>query len=372
MHQHQLMMPRMPSVNIREATSAKTKGLLLITIVVVCTSFVFPGAPRAQTTPRRHLMIVVEKAFPGATLYDADTDEPICDINVGTMSPHEAAFSLDGRTAYIPIYGSTNEGVPGTNGHTIDFFRTSDCQKIASLDTRKYLRPHGMWVARSGTLYVTSEMAQSILLINPLVPQIIHTIPTGSPWTHMLAVTADEKHAFTSNVRSKTISILDIPNRKILRTIATTSDNHRMTISPDGKWFVTSEVEGKVLFYRTTDDQLDFSVDVDGWAFVGKFAADGLYYEMGSGSPHSPNAAWGNGPLRVWKIDPANRNVLATATDNLGSGTGSLAINPYNHEIYVSAMVDNQIDVLDSTTLKILKRLPTKQTPDCIEFTEVR
>lgn len=317
-------------------------------------------------------MIVVEKTFPGATLYNADTDEPICDMNVGIMSPHEAAFSLDGRTAYIPIYGSTNEGVPGTNEHTIDFFRTSDCRKITSLDTGKYLRPHGMWVGRSGTLYVTSEITRSILLVDPREPKIIATIPTGSPWTHMLAVTADEKQAFTSNVRSKTISILDIPDRKILKTISTTSDNHRMTISPDGKWFVTSVVEGKVLFYRTSDDQLDFSVDVDGWAFVGKFGADGLYYEMGSGSPRTPNTSWGNGPLRVWKIDPASRKVLATASDNLGSGTGSLVINPFNREIYVSAMVDNQINVLDPATLKVLKRIRTKQTPDCIEFTEVR
>ena len=347
---------------------------LLLLAVVATLSLAFPisESPRAQNIPHRHLMIVVEKALPGATLYDADTDQPICDMNVGIMSPHEAAFSLDGRTAYVPIYGSTNEGVPGTNEHAIDFFRTSDCQKISSLDTGKYLRPHGMWVGSSGTLYVTSEITQSILLIDPHEPKIVATIPTGSPWTHMLAVTADEKRAFTSNVRSKTISVLDIPNRRILNTISTTSDNHRMTISPDGKWFVTSLVEGKVLFYRTSDDQLDFSVDVDGWAFVGKFAADGLYYEMGSGSPRTPNASWGNGPLRVWKIDPASRKVLATATENLGSGTGSLAINPFNHEIYVSAMVDNQIDILDPATLKVIKHLATKQTPDCLQFTAVK
>ena len=315
-------------------------------------------------------MIVVEKALPGATLYDADTDQPICDMNVGIMSPHEAAFSLDGRTVYIPIYGSTNEGVPGTDEHTIDFFRTSDCRKIASLDTGKYLRPHGMWVGHSGTLYVTSEISQSILLIDPRQPKIIAAIPTGSPWTHMLAVTSDEKWAFTSNVRSKTISVLDIPNRKIVKTITTSSDNHRMIVSPDGKWFITSLVEGKVLFYRVSDDSLDFSVPVDGWAFVGKFGADNLYYEMGSGSPHS-STSWGSGPVRVWKIDPKTRKVLGTATDNLGAGTGSLAINPFNKEIYVSAMLDNQIDVIDPSTLKVLKRLPVKGTPDCIEFTAV-
>jgi len=348
------------------------KGLLLSIVITALAAAISPAAPRAQSSRRKHLMIVVEKGLPGATLYDADSDQPICNMNVGVMSPHEAAFSLDGRSAYIPIYGSTNEGVPGTNGHTIVFFRTSDCAKIASLDTGKYLRPHGLWVGGSGTLYVTSEIAQSVLLVDPRVPKIIGTIPTGSPWTHMLAVTADEKQAFTSNVRSKTVSILDIPNRKITKIISTTSDNHRMTISPDGKWFVTSLVEGRVLFYRTSDDRLDFSVPVDGWAFVGKFAADGLYYEMGSGSPRTPNAAWGTGPVRVWKIDPASRKVLATAAEDLGSGTGSLAINPFNNEIYVSAMLNDQIDVLDPATLKLLRKLPTGQTPDCIEFTAVR
>jgi DNA-binding beta-propeller fold protein YncE len=228
-----------------------------------------------------------------------------------------------------------------------------------------------MWVGRSGTLYVTSEIAKSLLLIDPLQRKIIATIPTGSEWTHMIAATSDEKQLFTSNVRSKTISVLDIPDRKLVKTIPTASNNHRMTISRDQKWFVTSLEEGKVLFYRISDDQLDFSVDVDGWSFVGKFAADGLYYEMGSLTLRT-STAWGTGPLRVWKIDPTSRKVLVSSTDDLGAGTGSLAINPFNHEIYVTAFSTDQIDVLDPATLKVITRLPTKVTPDGIEFTAVR
>jgi len=350
----------------------KLSLILGIFALTIAGPFAATGARQTpQTALRKHLMIVVEKALPGATIYDADTDEPICDMSMGTMSPHEAAFSLDGRTAYVPVYGSTNEGVPGTNGHEIDFFRTSDCKKIATIDTGKYERPHGMWVGRSGTLYVTSEIAKSLLLIDPRQQEIVGAIPTGSEWTHMIAVTSDEKTVFTSNVRSKTISVLDIPNRKLGKTIPTSSNNHRMTISADQKWFVTSLEEGKVLFYRISDGGLDFSVSVDGWAFVGKFAADGLYYEMGSLAPRD-STTWGTGPVRVWKIDPASHKVLASTTEDLGLGTGSLAINPFNKEIHVTAMTTNQIDVIDPTTLKVLKRLPTKQTPDGIEFTAVR
>ncbi|MGH9574486.1 MAG: YncE family protein [Candidatus Acidiferrales bacterium] len=347
--------------------------LLLISIAITIGAATSPALPPpfAQAIQHPHLMIVVEKGLPGATLYDADTDQPICDAKSGAMSPHEAAFSPNGRIVYLPIYGSTNIGVPGTNEHAIEFFSTSDCKKVGSLETGEYLRPHGAWAGGSGTLYVTSELAQSILLIDPRQRKIVAAIPTGSRWTHMLAVTSDEKRAFASNTRSKTISVLDIPDRKILKTIATTSANHRLAISPDGKWFVTSLEEGKVLFYRASDDSLDFSVPVDGWAFVGKFAADGLYYEMGSGSPHT-SKSWGTGPVRVWKIYPKTRKVMLAATDDLGAGTGSLAINPFNHEIYVSAMVNNQIDVIDPITLRVLKRLPTQKTPDCIEFAAVQ
>jgi DNA-binding beta-propeller fold protein YncE len=349
------------------------KGLLLIAGIGFAGFALLSSIGGGQTPrlPHSHLMIVVEKGLPGATIFDADSDSPVCDADVAIFSPHEAAFSLDGRVAYIPIYGSTNEGVPGTNEHAIDFFSTADCTKIATLDTGKYLRPHGMWVGQSGMLYVTSEIAQSALVVDPAQRKIIATIPTGSEWTHMLAVMPDEKIAFTSNVRSKTISVLDIPDRKIAKTITTTSNNHRMTLSPDHKWFVTSLEQGEVLFYRTSDYALDFSVEVQGWAFVGKFGADGFYYEMGSGSSRE-SKSWGAGPVRVWKIDPAARKVVATSTEDLGGGTGSLEINPFNGKLYVSAMNNNQLDVLDPATLKLLKRIPTKDTPDCIQFSAVR
>lgn len=257
-------------------------GILLLMVAVTLMK-VRAQQPPAQS--HKHLMMVVEKGLPGATIFDADTDQPICNANVGILSPHEAAFSLDGRTAYVPVYGSTNVGVAGTDEHVIDFFRTSDCQRIASMDTGDYKRPHGIWVGPSGTIYVTSEITQSILVIDPVKRQIIATIPTGSSYTHMFAMTNDEKTALTSNVMSKTVSLLDVQNRKLIKTIPTQTNNQRMTISPDQKWFVTSlGQEGKVAFYNTSDGELAFTVDIpDGSPFVGKFSADGLYYEMGSG-----------------------------------------------------------------------------------------
>ncbi len=162
------------------------------------------GAPR-------HLMLVVSKGLPGITIYDADSQTPICSAKVG-VSPHEAAFSRDGQMAYVPVYGSTAVGKAGTDEHSLHFIRTSDCKEMAVLDTGENKRPHGIAVGKSGNIYLTAEVAKALMVIDPQAHKILETIPTDSPYSHMIAVMPDEKTVFVSNVQSKTISVLDVPD----------------------------------------------------------------------------------------------------------------------------------------------------------------
>ena len=322
-------------------------------------------AGEAMTHDVQHsrLMLVVSKHLPGITVYDADTEEPICRATMG-ISPHEAAFSLDGRYAYVPVYGSSGVGQPGTDEHMLHFIQTSDCRESGSLDTGNYKRPHGIAVGQSGTIYLTAETAESVLLIDPQQRQITATIPTGSKTSHMLAITRDEKKIYVSNVQSRTVSALDVRNRKLAETVETGAQNQRMTLSPDERWFVTSlGPDHKIAFYRTSDNQLDFTVPIEGVPFVAKFSADGKYlYDAG----HQ------QGRIYAWKIDVAKRKVVATTTDDLGRDAGSLEVTPFNQEVYVSDQATNKISEIDPETWKVKKQLSTDKTPDCMSFTTVR
>jgi YVTN family beta-propeller protein len=311
----------------------------------------------------QHLMMVVSKAMPGITIYDADSGQAICRAKVG-VSPHEAAFSLDGQYAYVPVYGSTAIGLAGTDEHVLHFIRTSDCSEAGTLDTGENKRPHGIAVGKSGTIYLTSEVSKSLLLIDPNQRQIIARIPTDSPYSHMIAVTPDEKTIYVSNVQSKTVSVLDVKDRKLEKVIPTGAENQRMTLSPDGRWFVTSlGPEHKIAFYRTADDQLDFTVAVDGQPFVARFSADGKYlYDAGHNA----------GQIRVWKIDVAQRKVVATSSDDIGKNTGSLTVNPFNGLVYVDDQATNKMSEIDPQTWKVTKQFTTDKTPDQIAFTVVR
>jgi DNA-binding beta-propeller fold protein YncE len=319
--------------------------------------------PMHSVVAPKVLMAVVSKGLPGVTIYDAATDQVICQSKMD-VAPHEAAFSQDGRMLYVPIYSSANLGQPGPDGHAINFMRTSDCDIEASLDTGDSKRPHFVERGASGLLYVTAEMKQSILVVDPKKRSIVGTIPTGSSNTHFFAMTRDEKRIFTSNVSDGTLSVLDIPGRKLIATVEAGAANQRMTLSPDEKWFVTSLWQsGKVAFYRTADYQLDFTIDINGGPFVARFSPDGRFvYNMGNAPRDSQPAG-----IRVWKIDVATRKIVATSTEPLGVGTGSIQVNPVNGRVYLTAY-SGHVVVLDPDTLQLVTQFSTAETPDGLFF----
>lgn len=382
------------------------------------------AAPRAQApaaaqaTPR-YLLMVVSKQQPGMALYDAETDRLHCKSADLGVAPHEGEFSPDGRMAYVPTYGSSSVGAPGTDEHVISFIRTSDCQTVHTLDTGDYKRPHHVQVGNSGTVYVTAELKESILAIDPETRQITGTIPTGSTTTHMFALSDDETKIYTSNVMGRTMSIVDVPGRRVEKSIPTEVSNQRMALSPDGRWFVTNlGQQRRVAFYRTSDGELDFAVEVDGSPFTGQFSADGRFlYVMGSApggrgrggrggrggqapagaapaapatgpaAPAAPPQAAGGrrsggpaaapggpvgGNLRAWKIDVASRAVVATVSENLGSGAGSLAVNPVNGRVYMSAMAHDLISIIDPDSWTVVNTIAAENNPDGLAFTAVK
>jgi hypothetical protein len=322
----------------------------------------------AATRPRPGpvLMAVVSKALPGVTLFDAGTDRQICQVKMD-VAPHEAAFTRDGRLLVVPIYSSANIGQPGPDGHAINFMRTSDCGIEHVLDTGAIKRPHFAATGASGLVYVTAEQDQAILIVDPDRREIVGQLPTGSSNTHFFALSRDEKRLFTSNVGDRTLSVIDVPGRRLLATVDAGAASQRMAVSPDGRWFVTSLWQSrKVAFYRTADNQLDFIVEIDGAPFVGRFSPDGRFlYNMGM-EPNLQPAG-----IRVWKIDLATRRVVAQSSQKLGVGTGGIQVNPVNGLLYLTAY-SGMVSVLDPDTLQLVRQFPAADTPDGIFFSGTR
>jgi YVTN family beta-propeller protein len=214
-------------------------------------------------------------------------------------NPHEVAVSDDGKTAYISNYGGGDSG-----GATIAVVDLTAQKPLAPIDLGALRAPHGL-VFAGGKLYFTAEGAKVVGRYDPSTQKIDWVMGTGQNRTHMVTVSQDLKTVFTSNVSSatvsiieqgaaqgpgpgrgpggsgapdwnitniavgrgsegfdlspdgkelwvanaqdKTISIIDVSSKKVVRTIPSTAAANRLKITPDGKYVFVSDLSGNDL-----------------------------------------------------------------------------------------------------------------------------
>ena len=190
---------------------------ILRTLALVCLSLLIPLLMVAQTgpSPSHGLLLVANKGNQTLGIVDPAAGREVAEIPEGGITGHEVAASPEGQTAYVPIYGNSGVGKPGTDGRTLAVIDLASRRVLKTLDFDRPLRPHcAVFGPKNGLLYVTTELANSITVIDPKSLRIISSIPTGQRESHMLAITHDGERGYTANVGPGTVSAIDLVAKK--------------------------------------------------------------------------------------------------------------------------------------------------------------
>ncbi len=104
------------------------------------------------------------------------------------------------------------------------------------------VRPHlPVFDPASGLLYVTTELDNSVTIIDPKTWKILGAVPTGQEQSHMLVLSHDGRRGYTANVGPGTVSVLDLEARRTLAVIPVAKTVQRISISNDDKLVFTSD-----------------------------------------------------------------------------------------------------------------------------------
>src|SRR5215467_12552647 len=76
-----------------------------------------------------------------ALLYDIQAKKVVSRIEVG-VNGHEVAVDSAGHFGYVPIYGNSGVGKPGTDGDRIDIIDLKEGKLAGSIPMGKPVRPH--------------------------------------------------------------------------------------------------------------------------------------------------------------------------------------------------------------------------------------
>lgn len=294
------------------------------------------------------VLLIANKAAQTLGLVDPQAAQQVATVPESGITGHEVIASPDGRTAYVPIYGNSGVGKPGTDGSTIDVFDIASRKVTGKIDFGHGVRPHCPLIGpKDGMLYVTTELDKTISIIDPKTLKIVGTIPTGQPESHMLVIAPDGKRGYTANVGPGTVSVLDMENRKTLAVIPISGQTQRIAISTDGKLVFTSDqTKPQMAVIDTATNKIKAWIPLPG---------------LGYGSAPTPDGRW-----LVVAVPPAKKvAVIDLATlkvaheiDVPASPQESL-VRPDGQVAYVSCDASHKIAVIRTSDWTVEKLIDT-------------
>lgn len=306
----------------------------------------------AANAQHAHLL-VAQKGERSLAIVDPAAGKVIANVPEGGITGHEVAASPDGRLAFVPIYGNSGVGKPGTNGQKIAVIDIAAHKVVGDIEFSHGVRPHcPVFGPKDGLLYVTTELEQAATIIDPKTLKIVGSISTGQPESHMLAISHDGLRGYTANVGPGTVSVLDMKGRKTLAIIHVSGNTQRISVSMDNRWvFTADQTNPRMAVIDTRTDKLSRWVPID---------------DIGYGAAPTLDGNW----LLVAIPDKNAVDVIDLRTMKLAR---SVAVGAYPQEVlmrpdgkaaYVSCLRSNQVAEIDLATWKTARMIATGKGTD--------
>jgi DNA-binding beta-propeller fold protein YncE len=224
-------------------------------------------------------LLVANKGDNSLGIVDPVAGRQVAEVPEGGVTGHEIATSPDGRLAYVPIYGNSGVGMPGTDGTNMVVIDLAARKVIGNVDFGKGVRPHlPVFGPKNGLLYVSTELESAISIIDPATLKIVGSVPTGQPESHMFAITRDGHRAYTANVGPGTVSVLDLDAKRVLTVIPVSKQVQRISLSVDDKFAFTSDVtKPQLAVIDTATNKVKTWVPLPGLGYGSATTSDGRW-----------------------------------------------------------------------------------------------
>ena len=288
-------------------------------------------------------LLIGNKGEDTLSLIALDTGVEVARLPTGRM-PHEIAISPDGKQAAIVAYGGT----------TIDVFDVARRTKVKTIDINPNQRPHGLLWLRDGRLVATAEGSQSVAVVAP--DGALTSIATGHQGTHMIVVAPDNRTAYTANIGSGTVSVLDLKEAKKLRDLTIGGKPEGLALAKGGRELWVGDLEApRVSIWDTATDEKIAEHSVDPVAIRVLASPDGQLIA-------TSNIAAGTISL----FDAETREPLKTITvsGEQAKGQVTLLFSADSKRLYAAETGHDKIAEIDIASGKVLRRIASGKNGD--------
>src|SRR5438874_4354315 len=248
---------------------------------------------------------------------------------------HELLVVPETGFAYVPIFG---DGIHGRNPNPQHHLCVFDLHKrahVATIDLRPYIAPHTLKLGPDGFIYITCENSAVVAVVDRNTNKVVAAIDSGSTNGHRLIIAPDGQRLYTENEEDATVSVIDLPRRKLLGKIETPRPLAGIAIAPDGRTVVAvDDAQPSLFLIDTAEGRVTDEVRLEGVpkaAQIARYAPDDSLLAVTS---------LNSGTVSL--IDPSFRQQTAI---EVGSQPMDMAFR--GEELFVACQGDGSIHVID-------------------------
>ena len=210
-------------------------------------------------------LIAVDKMGTKVLFLDPVSYETQVVLEDFSRTVHELLVVPETGLAYVPIFG---DGVHGRNpnpGHLLCIIDLAKRAHVGDIDLRPLIAPHTLKLGPDGFIYITCENSAVVAVIDRASHKVVDAINSGSTNGHRLIISPDGQRLYTENEEDATVSVIDLPKRKLLGKIATPRPLAGIAISADGRTVVAvDDIEPTLFLIDTASEQVAHTVRLEG------------------------------------------------------------------------------------------------------------
>jgi YVTN family beta-propeller protein len=280
-------------------------------------------------------MIAVDKMGGKVLFLDPKSYATEVTIDGFPRTVHELLIVPETGLAYVPIFG---DGIHGRNPnpqHHLCVFDLAKREHVGTIDLRPYIAPHTLKLGPDGLIYITCENSAVVAVIDRKTHTVVEAIDSGSTNGHRLIISPDGERLYVENEEDATVSVIDLPRRKLLGKVATPRPLAGIAISADGATVVAvDDAEPKLILIDTQAGRVREEVVLEGVAKaaqIARYAPDNSL--IGVTSLNSDT---------VSLVDPSFRQQTAITV-----GRQPMDMAFHGDELFVACQGDGSVHVID-------------------------
>lgn len=301
-------------------------------------------------------LLVVCKDDSTLEVIDLKTSETAGAVTASGVAPHEVVATDDGRFAYLPVYSDAPVGSPGSDGRRVDIVDLRTLQQVGGLRLGFPSRPHQAGLLPADRMIVSTELDESVTVIDRRTLRVVARLPTGQADSHTFAVSRDGIRLVTANVGPGSVSVIDVPSRALLGVVKIAEKVNRICLEPQGRFAYTADQGSPRVAVVDTElvEQIGW-IELPSIGFGTAVTADGSHLVVALRTASE-----------VAVIDRRSGDIVhRVATPNHPQ---AIVLHPDGVRAYSACDVDDCVVEVDIRAGRLLRRMETGRRPDGIAW----